>query len=269
MPLTATRTPFVTKAPRLWPAAPVARRSTIVAPFGTSRPSGPSASRSRARSRSPEIRAPTARSAVVSVAERTTGAVVSRVASVAIAGASARARRSSSGLAVGASASRPTTRGAVARPAGRRHGGASTNDPRSRAASSTTASRSVLPTASATLRNPSAASSRRTSSARAVKNATTCSGVPVNFARRSVALGRDPGGAGVEVALPRHVAADGHEGGRAEAELLGAEERSDDHVTAGLQAAVGPQRDPVAQALADAAPGAPPRGRAPRAPRRA
>ena len=52
------------------------------------------------------------------------------------------------------------------------------------------------------------------------------------------------------MALARHVAAERHERRRPEPELLGAQQRRDEQVAAGLQAAVGAQRDPVAQAVA-------------------
>ena len=65
-----------------------------------------------------------------------------------------------------------------------------------------------------------------------------------------LALGGDPGRAGVEVALAGHVAADRDERRRPERELLGAEQRRDHQVATGLEAAVGAQRDPVAQVVA-------------------
>ena len=66
-----------------------------------------------------------------------------------------------------------------------------------------------------------------------------------------LALGGDPGRTRVEVALARHVAADRDERRGPERELLGAEERGDEQVAAGLEAAVGAQRDPVAQVVAE------------------
>ena len=60
-------------------------------------------------------------------------------------------------------------------------------------------------------------------------------------------LGRDADRAGVEVADPHHdAAADDQRRGR-EAVLLGAEQRGDDHVAAGLELAVGLHDDAVAQ----------------------
>ncbi len=65
-----------------------------------------------------------------------------------------------------------------------------------------------------------------------------------------LALGGDARGAGIEMALAGHVAAEGDETGGTEAVLLGAEERRHDHVATGLQAAVRAQRDAVAQIVA-------------------
>ena len=64
-----------------------------------------------------------------------------------------------------------------------------------------------------------------------------------------LALRGDAGGTGVEVALAGHVAAQGDDGRRAEAELLGAQHRGHHHVAAGLDAAVGAQADATAQAV--------------------
>ena len=66
-----------------------------------------------------------------------------------------------------------------------------------------------------------------------------------------LALGRDAGRAGVEVALAGHVAAERDERHRAEAELLGAQQRRDEQVAAGLEATVGAQHDAVAEAVAE------------------
>ena len=60
-----------------------------------------------------------------------------------------------------------------------------------------------------------------------------------------------PGRTGVEVALARHVAADRDERRGPERELLGAEQRGDEQVAAGLEAAVGAQRDAVAEVVAE------------------
>ena len=64
-------------------------------------------------------------------------------------------------------------------------------------------------------------------------------------------LRRDADRAGVQMALAHHDAADGDERRGGEAELVGAEERADDDVAAGLQPAVDLQRDARAQALLD------------------
>ena len=111
-------------------------------------------------------------------------------------------------------------------------------------------SRRLSPTISPTDRAPTAASSRRRSSAMARKNRSTISGVPRELGAQVLALRGDPGRARVEVALAGHVAADRHERGGPERELLRAEQRGDQQVATGLEAAVGPQRDPVAQVVA-------------------
>ena len=66
-----------------------------------------------------------------------------------------------------------------------------------------------------------------------------------------LALGGDARRTGVEMALAGHVAADGDKGGGAEGELLGAEQRRDEDVPAGLEPAVRTQRDAVAQVVAE------------------
>ena len=53
------------------------------------------------------------------------------------------------------------------------------------------------------------------------------------------------------MALARHVAADRDERRRPERELLGAEQRGHEQVPAGLQPAIGAQRDAVAQVVAE------------------
>ena len=109
--------------------------------------------------------------------------------------------------------------------------------------------RSTWPIASSRVRKPSSASSSRTSSAMYSKNVTTNSGLPVKRCAQHGVLRGDADRAGVEVADPHHDAArhDQRRGG--EAELLGAEQRGDDDVAAGLQLAVGLHDDPVAQAV--------------------
>ena len=64
-------------------------------------------------------------------------------------------------------------------------------------------------------------------------------------------LRRDAHGAGVEVADAHHDAARRDQRGGREAELLGAEQRADDDVEAGAQAAVDLQADAAAQVVAD------------------
>ena len=66
------------------------------------------------------------------------------------------------------------------------------------------------------------------------------------FAQRLI-LGAHAHGAGVGMALPDHDAAHGHERGRADAELLGAEHGRDHDVPSGFNAAIRAQRHVVAQ----------------------
>ena len=76
-------------------------------------------------------------------------------------------------------------------------------------------------------------------------------GAAVELGPQVFALGRDPGRAGVQVALPRHVAAERDQHAGAETELLGAEHRRDDDVAAVAQATVCTQAHPLAQAVGD------------------
>ena len=78
-------------------------------------------------------------------------------------------------------------------------------------------------------------------------------------------LARDPDGARVEVAGAHHQAALGEEERRAERELVGAEQRGDDDVAPGLEAAVDAQAHAPAEAVARRAPAASRRARAPTA----
>ena len=64
-------------------------------------------------------------------------------------------------------------------------------------------------------------------------------------------LGRDADRARVEVADAHHHAAESDQRGRRERELLGAQQRADEHVTAGAQAAVDLQPHPAAQPVHD------------------
>ena len=98
---------------------------------------------------------------------------------------------------------------------------------------------------------PTAASSRRRSSAIASDEALDVVGRAGELGPQVLALGGDAGRAGVEVALAGHVAADRDERRGPERELLGAEERGDEQVAAGLEPAVGAQRDAVAQVVAE------------------
>ena len=99
------------------------------------------------------------------------------------------------------------------------------------------------------VRKPSAARCSRTSSAMNSKKLITNSGLPENFLPQLGVLGGDADRAGVQVADPHHDAAADHQRRGREAELLGPEQRADDHVAAGLQLAVDLDHDPVPQAV--------------------
>ena len=62
-------------------------------------------------------------------------------------------------------------------------------------------------------------------------------------------LGGNSGGAGIEVALPRHVAAQRYQYRRAEGKFVGAQQRRDEHIARGGDASVHPQPHPAAQAV--------------------
>ena len=79
------------------------------------------------------------------------------------------------------------------------------------------------------------------------KKFSTNSGLPLNRARSSGFWVATPDRAGVEVADPHHDAAGHHQRRGGEAELLGAEQRGDDHVAGGAHAAVALHGDPVPQ----------------------
>ena len=74
-------------------------------------------------------------------------------------------------------------------------------------------------------------------------------GPPVEPLAQLRVLRGDADRAGVQVADPHHDAAGHHQRRGGEAELLGAEQRRDDDVAAGLELAVGLHHDPVAQAV--------------------
>ena len=107
----------------------------------------------------------------------------------------------------------------------------------------------MRPTISSSVRKPSCAMISRTSCAMKRMKLTTCSGLPANFSRSSRVLRGDADRAGVEVADAHHDAADRDQRRRREAELLGAEQRGDDDVAAGLQLAVGLDDDAAAQVV--------------------
>ena len=81
------------------------------------------------------------------------------------------------------------------------------------------------------------------------KNVTTNSGLPGEPLAQLGVLRRDADRARVEVADAHHDAAAHDQRRRREAELLGAEQRGDDDVAAGLQLAVDLHHDAVAQAV--------------------
>ena len=102
--------------------------------------------------------------------------------------------------------------------------------------------RSLRPTISSTVRKPSCAMCSRTSCATKRMKLTTCCGSPVKRLRSSGSWVATPDGAGVEMADAHHHAAQRDQRRGGEAELLGAQQRGDDHVAAGLQLAVHLQR---------------------------
>ena len=74
-------------------------------------------------------------------------------------------------------------------------------------------------------------------------------GLPGELGPQRGRLGGDADGTRVEVADAHHDAARDHQGRRGEAELLGAEQRGDDHVAAGLELPVHLDHDAVAQTV--------------------
>ena len=78
---------------------------------------------------------------------------------------------------------------------------------------------------------------------------TTCSGLPAKLLAQLRVLGRDAHRAGVQMAHAHHDAAQRHQRRRGKAEFLGAQQRGDGHVAAGLQLPVGLHRDAAAQVV--------------------
>ncbi len=105
----------------------------------------------------------------------------------------------------------------------------------------------IWPMASSMLRKPSAARYSRTSSAMYSKKVSTNSGLAGEPGPQLGVLGGDADRTGVEVADPHQMQPRHDERCRGEAELLGAEQRGDDDVAAGLELAVDLHDDPVAQ----------------------
>ena len=79
------------------------------------------------------------------------------------------------------------------------------------------------------------------------KKLMTFSGLPVELRAQRRILRGDAHRAGVQVALAHHDAAHGDQRRGGEAELLGAQQRGDGDVAAGLQLAVGLHADAAAQ----------------------
>ena len=104
---------------------------------------------------------------------------------------------------------------------------------------------------SSILRKPSWAISSRTSWAMNWKKLTTCSAWPRNFSRNCgfwVAMPTGQVSRWQTRIMTQPITTSGRGG---EAEFLGAQERGDHHVAAGLQLAVGLDDDPVAQLVQD------------------
>src|SRR5690242_6438466 len=70
------------------------------------------------------------------------------------------------------------------------------------------------------------------------------------FGAQLRALCRDAGGAGVEMTLARHVAAERHQRGSSKSELFCAKQRSNNYVAAGAQTAIDAHTNTAAQAVA-------------------
>ena len=77
-------------------------------------------------------------------------------------------------------------------------------------------------------------------------------------------LGGDAGGAGIEVTLPRHVAAEGDQHRRAKGVFIGAQHRGDQDVARRAQTAIAAQTHAAAQTVLPEATAALPRDPAPR-----
>ena len=91
--------------------------------------------------------------------------------------------------------------------------------------------------------------SSRTSCAMKRMKLTTCSGLAGELLAQPRVLRGDADRAGVQVADAHHDAAERDQRRGGEAELLGAEQRGDDDVAAGLELAVGLDHDAAAQVV--------------------
>ena len=129
--------------------------------------------------------------------------------------------------------------------------------------------RSDRPTISSIVRKPRRAMCSRTSGAMKRHEVDDVLRVAGEALAQLRVLRGDAHRAGVEVAGAHHHAAQRDERRGGEAELLGAQQRADHHVAAGLELAVHLDRDPRCAGRSSAGPGGPRRGPAPTGRRRA
>ena len=106
---------------------------------------------------------------------------------------------------------------------------------------------STCPTISSSVRKPNCAMYSRNSSRDEHHEVDHVLGLALELLAQLRVLGRDPDRAGIEMADPHHDAARGDQRRGREAEFLGAEQRRDRHVAAGLELAVGLDADAPAQ----------------------
>ena len=217
--------PVPRNAPNDWPAAPWRPRA-----IGT---------RTDPRSTAPVNAAPKDRSAVeIRRPSRLIGPCPP----------SAATRRVSSGDDASRARSRPALAGLARRRASACQAGAPRTRPRPASPAASRIGRRIVParpTISPTDRAPIAASSRRRSSASASAKRSTCSGVPVNLARRSARCVAIPVGQVSRWhwrAMSQPIATSAPV---PERELLGPEQCRDEEVPTPLEPAVGPERHAV------------------------
>ena len=130
-------------------------------------------------------------------------------------------------------------------------------------------SRSARPTASPRLARPKSGEHVAQIACEAFEEADDVFRLAAEFRAQLGLLGSDAGGAGIEVTLARHVAADGDEHRGAKGKFIRAEHGGDEDIARGLETAIAAQAHAAAQALRLEAIAAPPRGPAPRGCRRA